>query len=119
MESEYAVGRYQRPMNELPSLRIGGCEHEFLLVEALARSHPHRYDFWDGNWLDTKISVNAGAFTGHYDASLRSDEFARFLSSLRIVYELWAPRYRLTLQSFPRWKNSFPLSSAGTRKAIF
>lgn len=41
---------------------------------------------WDGNWLNTKISVQAGAFAGYYHATLRSEEFERFLSDLWLVY---------------------------------
>lgn len=50
------------------------------------RSHPEQNDFWDGNWLDAKVSVQTGAFSGRYGASLRSDEFARFLDGLQQVY---------------------------------
>lgn len=72
-------------MNEPPCFRIGGEEHNYLSVEVLARSLPQCHDFWDGNWLDTRIRVSAGVFTGHYSASLRCDEFASFLSGLRLA----------------------------------
>lgn len=72
-------------MNETISFRMGGQEREFLLVEVMARSYPQSLDYDDGNWLTTQISVQAGAFAGSYHASLRCEEFARFLSSLRLV----------------------------------
>ena len=73
-------------MNESPSFRIGGEEREFLLVQAISRERPQSLDFWDGNWLDARVHVSAGAFAGGYRASLRSDEFAHFLSGLRLIY---------------------------------
>ena len=73
-------------MNKSPSFRIGGDEYNYLQVEVLWRSHPQQYDFWDGNWLNTKISLQAGGFTGSYGASLRCDEFLHFFNSLTTVY---------------------------------
>jgi len=72
-------------MNEPPCFRIGGEEHNYLSVEVFARLYPQCHDFWDGNWLDTRIRVSVGAFAGRYSAALRADEFSRFLSGLRLV----------------------------------
>jgi len=73
-------------MNELSSFRLGGQERNFLLIEVIARSHPQYYDFSDGDWLNTKISVQSGAFAGRFHATLRSEEFEQFLRDLRLVY---------------------------------
>lgn len=73
-------------MEELPCFRIGGDQHNYLQVEVFVRSHPEQHDFWDGNWLDANISIQVGAFNGSYGASLRSDEFVRFLGGLQQVY---------------------------------
>ena len=76
----------RRPMIEMLPFRIGGQTRNFLLVEVIARSYPGCFDSWDGNWLNTKISVQAGAFSGHYYASLLSYDFASLLRQLKIVY---------------------------------
>lgn len=41
---------------------------------------------WDKNWLKTKISVQAGAFSGIYDADLTID-FENFKQDLNSLYE--------------------------------
>ena len=70
----------------LSRLRIGGEETEYLLVQVLRRSHPQCDDFWDGNWIETRITLSAGGFRGRFRASLRSEEFVRFRAGLRRVY---------------------------------
>lgn len=74
-------------MNKLPSFRLGGQERNYLLVEVVTRTRPQDYDFWDGNRLNARISVQAGAFAGTFHAALRCDDFAPFLDSLRQVYQ--------------------------------
>lgn len=69
-------------------LRISGEKNQFLRVEALARSHPQCDDYWDGNWIKTRIALSAGGFQGEVEADLRSEEFVRFRDSLRLLYSL-------------------------------
>lgn len=42
---------------------------------------------WDKNWLKTKISVQAGAFSGIYDADLTTFDFENFEQDLNSLYE--------------------------------
>ncbi|MNT58872.1 hypothetical protein D3C72_1963360 [compost metagenome] len=42
---------------------------------------------WDKNWLKTKISVQAGAFSGIYDADLTTFDFENFKQDLNSLYE--------------------------------
>ncbi|MNK14533.1 hypothetical protein D3C87_326560 [compost metagenome] len=42
---------------------------------------------WDKNWLRTKISVQAGAFGGTYNADLTTFDFENFKQDLNLLYE--------------------------------
>jgi hypothetical protein len=55
-------------------------------LRPLARSHAGATDYWDGNWVDTEISVRAGAFRGTWVACLRTDEFLGFRKDLERLH---------------------------------
>ncbi|MHC4202360.1 MAG: WapI family immunity protein [Planctomycetota bacterium] len=67
-------------------MRIGRSDCEFLRVEVLRRTNPSEEDYWDGNWLVTRVSVGSGGFSGNTAADLRTDEFASFLAELEQLY---------------------------------
>lgn len=58
-----------------------------LRLQVLGRTYPQKSDYWDGNWLSTKIEVKSGAFVGAYTATLRSDEVETFRSQLQELAE--------------------------------
>ena len=63
------------------SFHIGnGTEH--VTVEVVAREHPDKSDYWDGNWLTAQVAVVSGAFQGSYRAALRAEEFVHFRDQL-------------------------------------
>ena len=66
---------------------IGKETREYLKVTILDRCHPECLDYWDGNWLNCKIDIKVGGFTGDYISHLRSEEFFSFYEQLKIVYE--------------------------------
>jgi len=67
-------------------LHIGsGGKH--LRIEPTRREFPAATDYWDQNWLYANVRVQAGAFTGRYEALLRSDEFRDFRDQLAPLYE--------------------------------
>ena len=43
------------------SFRIGTDSAEHLAVEVLAREHPDKSDYWDGNWLTATIASGHGS----------------------------------------------------------
>lgn len=45
-----------------------------IVFEVAGRAHGGD-DYWDGNWLACRVSVQARGFRGTFDASLRSEEF--------------------------------------------
>lgn len=59
-----------------------GNEGERVAVEVVAREHPDKSDYWDGNWLTAQIDVVSGAFRGNYRAALRAEEFVHFRDQL-------------------------------------
>lgn len=44
-------------------------------------------EYYDDNWLITKITVGAGGFRGKVDVSLMTDELKEFLGSLQELYK--------------------------------
>ncbi len=71
-------------------IRDGSDEH--LAVEVLAREHPDKSDYWDGNWLTARVEVACGPFSGSYQAALRAEEFVHFRDQLeRLVEDHEAP----------------------------
>ena len=70
-----------------PHFLIGKASSEHLLVEVIGRNHPSAQDYWDGNWVRALLSVHAGGFRGNCEASLRTEELARFRTALGTLYD--------------------------------
>jgi hypothetical protein len=60
-----------------------GCRVD---VYVRGRMLPQTTDYWDGNWLESDIVVDVGAFHGKIAAALRVDELQRFRKELEAVY---------------------------------
>jgi len=74
------------------AFHISDGSDEHLAVEVLAREHPDKSDYWDGNWLTAKVDVASGPFRGSYQAALRAEEFVHFRDQLeRLVEDHEAP----------------------------
>jgi hypothetical protein len=65
------------------SFHIGDPAAEHLAVEVVAREHPDKSDYWDGNWLTAEVDVACGPFRGNYRAALRAEEFVHFRDQLQ------------------------------------
>jgi hypothetical protein len=74
-------------VESIPRLLIGSLHSEYVLVTPVRREFPEATDYWDGNWIDSKVTLRVGGFTGAYDAQFRVDEFASFRDQLRPLYE--------------------------------
>jgi hypothetical protein len=69
-------------MNETPDIQLAG-----LSIWALSRQFPESEDFWDGNWLDVIVRVEAsGAFVEVRRPCLRTDEVEAFADQLTLLY---------------------------------
>jgi hypothetical protein len=69
------------------SFHIGDEAGEHVAVDVLAREHPDKSDYWDGNWLTAKVDVACGPWRGSYRAALRAEEFAHFHDQLHRLGE--------------------------------
>jgi hypothetical protein len=69
------------------SIRIGVEDTAFLVLTLHGRTLPDAADPWDADWLDCTAEVTAGAFRGHLNRSLRSDELERFSRQLARLYD--------------------------------
>ena len=72
-------------MEEELLLRVGDDDH--VIIAPKYRKYPDSADYWDGNWVDAKVRVVAGAFRGAYDADLRAEEFASFRDALKHLHQ--------------------------------
>lgn len=67
----------------MATVSIGTLDRNRLVLDVQGRQHPNAVDSGDGNWLEVNVSVEFGAWLGRYWASLRVDEFERFLKEVR------------------------------------
>ncbi len=67
-------------------IRFGGEQAEFLAIYVYARTFPDHCDHWDGNWLNARVDVAAGGFTGRATGNLRAEDFVRLLPGLEQLY---------------------------------
>ena len=66
--------------------RIGRGVSEFLNVQVTGRSHPSSQDYWDGNWVNADIEIDAGSFRGRYGAYLRVEDLRDFRDAVAHLY---------------------------------
>ena len=72
---------------DLTSVTIGSPDSEYLIIHVINREYPLSSDYYDGNWVGSTIKVSAGGFAGKITASLRSEEFVKFMNELSMLYE--------------------------------
>jgi hypothetical protein len=81
--------------------RMGSTAAENLSIAVLGREHLGADDYWDGNWVDTKITLTVGGFTGRVRAALRTDEIHRFNEALKVLNQNLLGE--AVLDSIERW----------------
>ncbi|WP_110111803.1 hypothetical protein [Bacillus sp. CGMCC 1.16541] len=52
-------------------------------IDLIHRSYPTSMDYWDGNWVDSRIKVEIPGYVAHFDSYLRTDELQDFFSQLK------------------------------------
>ncbi len=68
-------------------IRLGNSEHEYMLINIIDRSFADATDFWDGNWLNVKVVLAVGRFSGMLDGQLRVNELVSFHNELAKLYQ--------------------------------
>ncbi|PFN98770.1 hypothetical protein COJ85_20600 [Bacillus sp. AFS076308] len=54
-------------------------------IEVICRSHPDYTDYWDGNWITSKISIDIPGYKAQFNADLRTDELSDFANELTLM----------------------------------
>jgi hypothetical protein len=67
-------------------LHLGHPNAEHIHITITHRPHPAATDFWDGNWLASDVTINAGGFHAHLQGDLRAEEFVLFKDALSTLY---------------------------------
>lgn len=62
-----------------------GRDSEFLDVRITGRSHK-TLDYWDANWVNAEVKIEAGGFRGAFGAEFRSEELKEFRDGLAGLY---------------------------------
>jgi hypothetical protein len=66
---------------------LGKKSSDYLQILIDNYSYPNSNDFWDGNWINAKIKIKAGAFNGSFIAQVRNVDFLNFNKGLRDLYD--------------------------------
>ena len=72
--------------NEIPYFEIKGSG-DFIRVELVHLAHPNAEDYWDKNWVKSKITVKAGGFSGEFSCDLMTTDFVRFQEQFFRLYD--------------------------------
>jgi len=65
---------------------LGKESSEYLQILIYNFAYPDSTDFWDGNWINARIKIKVGGFTGDYSAHLRNVDFLDFKNGLARLY---------------------------------
>jgi hypothetical protein len=68
-----------------PDLLLGRPRSDHLAIWVIRREYPEATDYWDANWLQTRIELFAGGVHAKIGANLRAEEFRRFREALERV----------------------------------
>lgn len=66
---------------------LGGTARERVEVAVLGYERAPAGEYHDDNWLRVRITVQAGAFSGSYDAAFLTEEIIQFRKQLEVMYE--------------------------------
>jgi hypothetical protein len=59
---------------------------DFLKLKILKYAYPEAADEYDSNWLDAKVKIKAGAFSGEYRAYFQTSDFLFLKEKLTFLY---------------------------------
>lgn len=64
---------------------VGGGN--FIRIDLISLAHPNADIDWDRNWINSKVTVKAGGFSGQFECYLMTTDFERFKHELSRLYE--------------------------------
>lgn len=54
-------------------------------IDVLHRNYPNSSDYWDRNWVSSKLKIEIPGYTVSFVADLRTDELSDFVNKLKIM----------------------------------
>jgi hypothetical protein len=72
--------------NSYTRFTIGKETSEFVEISILNYERFDSSNYWDANWLKTRIKIKVGAFKADYSAQLQTTDFANFRNELERIY---------------------------------
>lgn len=85
-----------------PFLFIGQLGRNHLIAQATRRLYPLCEDYYDGNWIETRVEITAGGFRGTFKAQLRAEEFLNFRDEL-VLFNSTASSSSACFVSLEEW----------------
>ena len=64
-------------------IQFGKPPEDYLHIKILTRSYSGASDYWDANWLTTKVQAHTGTSQTKFQATMRAEEFKLFLRQLK------------------------------------
>jgi hypothetical protein len=63
-------------------------EETIIEIDVFYRDYPNSSDYWDGNWVTSKINIKIPGYLVNFDANLRTDELRDFANEIKLMSKL-------------------------------
>ena len=63
-------------------------EETTIEIDVFYRNYPNSSDYWDGNWVTSKINIKIPGYLVNFDANLRTDELRDFANEIKLMSKL-------------------------------
>lgn len=63
-------------------------EETTIEIDVLDRKYPNSSDYWDANWVTSKINIKIPGYLVNFDAYLRTDELRDFANEIKLMSKL-------------------------------
>jgi hypothetical protein len=71
----------------MKTLTIGSLRSERLSIFVIDYESLYSGEFYDDNWLRSRLEIQVGAFSGYFDLRFTTHDFVPFLKQLDSLYE--------------------------------
>lgn len=69
------------------TFRLVAANGDFLAVSGIRRSLPEADDYWDGNWLEAEVTLQAGGTSARFVLDIRAEEVLAFRNAVAQLYD--------------------------------